>query len=280
MPDQTHRNSHSNRLDRLVIGRVALRALVAIGIGMGLLFVPAQLQLVAEPGQLAFHEDGFQRLALALTPARLRGLQLTLSAVTLLGLAGWLAIRKQGNGIIGPQLHLATQRLRQVWQRLPTNGQRYALLILSLLMAARLHYLVSYPLSTDETASYDYFVRHGPRVILSYYPIPNNHLLYNLLAWPLSLTGMPPLLVMRLPTWVLAMASQMVTLALLNRAVGLRRALVIITLIGLAPLQVYYGAAGRKNRRGHRYARRFIGCWMRYRPPRPNSCWSRAIICR
>ena len=243
IPTQTHFSTH--RHDRLAIGRVALGMLLIAGAGLSLLFIPVSAQQLLEPGQLVYHEDGFRRLSLALTPARLLGLRLCVGAATLLGLGGWLALRAPASGRIGAQLLRAGRRLRHRWQRLPGAVQAGALLLLALVLAARLYYLVAYPLSTDEIASFDYFVRQGPRVILSYYPIPNNHLLYNLLASPLRLTELPPLLVMRLPTWVLGSGSLALTLALLGRTAGFRRALIATALVGLAPLQVYYGAVGR-----------------------------------
>lgn len=245
VPDEVQSQAHSNWLDRLAIGRVALLVLLLSGAGLSLLFGPASLQQLAKPGKQLFHEDGFRQLRLALTPARLLGLRLALGATVLLGWGGWLAIRKQASDEVGLQLRMASRRGCQYWRRLPGCAGYCVLLLLALLLALRLYYLAAYPLSTDEIASFDYFVHQGPRVIFSYYPIPNNHLLYNLLAWPLHLAGLPPLLAMRLPTWLLGSASQALTLGLLSRLGGLRRALIITALLGLAPLQLYYGAVGR-----------------------------------
>ena len=245
MPGLQQTHAAINRLDRLVIGRVMMALLLLTGTGLSLLFIPASLRQLAEPGTLVYHEDGFRRLALALTPARLLGLRLALAAVTLLSLGGWLAILRRGSGLIRLQLRHAGTRLHCYWTRLPPGGRRNAVLLMVLVIIVRLYYLVAYPLSTDEIASFDYFVRQGPRVIFSYYPIPNNHLLFNLLAWPLSLTGIPPLLVMRLPTWVLGSASLPLTLALLGRVAGGRRALLVTGLMGLTPLNAYYEAVGR-----------------------------------
>ncbi|MET4073193.1 hypothetical protein [Hymenobacter sp. UYCo722] len=235
----------SHRRDRLAIVGVAVALLLITGSGLSWLFVPTQLQQLAKLGELRYHEDGFRHLSLALSPARLLGLQLTMGGTLLLGLGGWLAIGSRAVKVIGPQLLRAIGRLRGNWQRLPASFQRYTLLLLTLVLAARLYYLVAFPLSTDEIASFDYFVSHGPRVIFSYYPIPNNHLLYNLLAWPLRLTALPPLLVMRLPTYVLGAISLLLTLGLLSRIIGWRRALLISALTSLTPLSVYYGAVGR-----------------------------------
>ncbi|WP_345049850.1 hypothetical protein [Hymenobacter glaciei] len=50
---------------------------------------------------------------------------------------------------------------------------------------------------------------------------------------------------MRLPTLVLGCLNSALTLGLLSRVAGLRRALVITALTALTPLSVYYGAVGR-----------------------------------
>ena len=231
--------------DRLAIGGVAVALLLISGVGLSWLFVPTQLHQLAKLSKLEYHEDGYRQLPLALTATRLLGLRLALGAAVVIGLGGWLAIGRRAAQSIGPQLQRAIGQLRRSWQRLPARIQSGALLLLGLVLAARLYHVVAYPLSTDEIASFDYFVHRGPRVIFSYYPIPNNHLLYNLLAWPLSLTQLSPLLVMRLPTYVLGAISLTLTLGLLGRVAGWRRALIVTALTGLAPLSVYYGAVGR-----------------------------------
>ena len=261
----------AHRLDRLAIGRVALGLLLVMGTALGVLFLFAPLTRVAAVSRLVFHEDGFRQLTLALTPARLLGLQLISGAAALLGLGGWLALRARGPAVVGPQLRRAFRRQRRHWRRLPGSARWAALLLLALVLAARLHYLVAYPLSTDETASFDYFVREGPRVILSYYPIPNNHLLYNLLAWPLHRAGLPPQLVMRLPTLLLGGANLVLTLGLLSRIAGVRRALMITGLTALAPLLVYYGAIGRGY--GLQLGMVQIGFFAALELLRPASCY-------
>ena len=245
MPSYPQSEPTVNRRDQIALVTITAVLLLLAGAGLGWLFFPGQLKQFAAPGQLYYHEDGFRQLALALTATRLRLLRLAIGALLLLGLGGWLAIRKQNPGAAWQQFSHAVGRIRRHWQRLPVGAQRSTLVVLALVLAARLYYLVAYPLSTDEIASFDYFVRQGPRVIFSYYPIPNNHLLYNLLAWPLSLTGLSPRLVMRLPGWVLGGIGFAITLELLSRVAGRQRALLVTLLVGLTPLNVYYGTVGR-----------------------------------
>ncbi|WP_460502852.1 hypothetical protein, partial [Hymenobacter agri] len=130
-------------------------------------------------------------------------------------------------------------------RRWPRPAQGIAAGLVLLLVAARSWYLLQYPLSTDEVGSYDFFVAHGPLAIGSYYPIPNNHIFYNLLAWPGFAAGLPPYLVMRLPTLLLGTGGTVISYLLLARATGLRMATLVIGLVGLGPLWVYYGAVGR-----------------------------------
>ena len=100
----------------------------------------------------------------------------------------------------------------------------------------RVWYLLQYPLSTDEVGSYDFFVAHGPLTISSYYPIPNNHIFYNLLAWPGYALRLSPRCAMRLPTLLLGTAGTVSGYLLLARVTGLRLATLTTGLVGLGPL--------------------------------------------
>ena len=88
-------------------------------------------------------------------------------------------------------------------------------------------------------------MREGLVAITSYYPIPNNHIFYNLLAWPLAKASLSPRLVMRLPTLVLGTCGTITGYVLLARVTGLRLATLITGLVGLVPVWVYYAAVGR-----------------------------------
>ena len=118
---------------------------------------------------------------------------------------------------------------------LPVSAKIISTGLVTVLLAVRGWYLLNYPLGTDEVASYNYFVREGLVAITSYYPIPNNHIFYNLLAWPLAQAGLSPRLVMRLPTLLLGTFGTIAGYVLLARLTGLRLATLIM---GLAAIQI------------------------------------------
>ena len=143
------------------------------------------------------------------------------------------------------ELRQSLARLSSWWGRLPVSAKIISAGLVTVLLVVRGWYLLNYPLGTDEVASYDYFVREGLVAITSYYPIPNNHIFYNLLAWPLAQAGLSPRLVMRLPTLLLGTFGTIAGYVLLARLTGLRLATLIMGLVGLVPLWVYYAAVGR-----------------------------------
>jgi hypothetical protein len=215
---------------------------------LGLLVVGlAPLAGVQALGQIVYHENGFRHLALRLTPERLALLRAGLVGGTVgLALSGWW-LRRQSPA--RPGLEAEWQRARTSaragWQHQPVGARWAALGGLLALVVVRGWYLGYYPLGTDEVASYDYFVRHGLRAIIGFYPIPNNHIFYNLLAWPLAEAGFSPRLAMRLPSLLGGTLGTALGGLLLARLVGLRRATLVQGLVGLAPLWVYYASNGR-----------------------------------
>ena len=218
--------------------------LAAAGLGGVFFFTPYQQVLAL--GHFTYHDEVFYRLRLVLTPARYAGLQAGLAAA--LAVAGGALVKLRGQGswrAVRAEMRHGQARLGAWWRRLPVPARRVGTGLLLLLLAARLWYLLRYPLGTDEIASYDYFVREGQLAILSYYPIPNNHIFYNLLAWPLAALDLPCRLVMRLPTLVVGTAGTAVGYVLLARLMGFRLATLVTGVVGLAPLGVYYAAVGR-----------------------------------
>jgi hypothetical protein len=227
----------------LLLGAIGL---AGAGLGLGLLFGWADYGQVQALGRVVYHENQFVRLPLAATPARLAGLRWVLGLAGLVGILGMAALRRQvAAGPLGAEWRGLRRQLRRWQQQRPAVAQASALVLLALLAAVRGWYLLRYPLSTDEVGSYDFFVQHGLLAITSFYPIPNNHILYNLLAWPLAQAGLPPLLAMRLPGLLLGLAGTAAGYVLLTRLAGERLALAITGLTGMAPLWAYYAVAGR-----------------------------------
>ncbi len=231
-----------------------LSYLVGIGAGglllagtlLGLIFWVNPVGEALKLGHLLYHEDGFNRLKLPLTTSRYFLLRGILAASAALGLGLLLGLRTGTLWqITRTEWRLARGRIAVWWGRLPVSAKAIAGGLVAVLLATRTAYLLYYPLSTDEVASYDYFARQGPLAISSFYPIPNNHIFYNWLAWPLATLGWSPRFVMRLPTLLLGTAGSVAGYALLARRAGLRVATLATGLVGLLPLWVYYAAAGR-----------------------------------
>ncbi|WP_139922353.1 hypothetical protein [Hymenobacter sp. DG01] len=118
-------------------------------------------------------------------------------------------------------------------------------LLLASVLALRLYYTRVYPLSTDEIATYDYFVSGGPVASTSFYPIPNNHVLFSLSCWAVSRFTAHDMLILRLPTLLISLVGTVLAYALLVRVTTFRVATLAVGLFSLSPLSLYYAMAGR-----------------------------------
>ncbi|HEX8507567.1 MAG TPA: hypothetical protein VF630_19550, partial [Hymenobacter sp.] len=99
----------------------------------------------------------------------------------------------------------------------------------------------------DEIVSIDYFVAPGPAVTAGFYLLPNNHLLQNLLAWPLLHylpAGMPDLL-LRLPVFALGLVGLGLGFLVLLHLTGWRVALLATLLFNFSPMALEYAVTAR-----------------------------------
>lgn len=191
----------------LIIGLFGV--LLTLGF-IGLVVGTASYEHLRAVGQIVY-DDGFSgitTLPLRLTPGRyqlLRGSLLVGVGSGLVLLVLWWRTNWISNSVseVVAESQHGFIRLRRWWHRLPNGSRRLALGLLGLLVLIRVWYMAYYPVEVDEVTSYDKFVWNGPRVITTFYPIPNNHVLYNLLAWPFAVLGLSTRLVMRLPTVLL-----------------------------------------------------------------------------
>lgn len=101
------------------------------------------------------------------------------------------------------------------------------------------------PLHPDEEASLRYFVTKGPLVTMAYYPGPNNHVAYNLMAWVFYFFGLPELLAMRLPSILAFSILTAIAWLWLYRRLGPWAACIGISIAVLYPHVWYYSAMGR-----------------------------------
>ncbi|UOG72750.1 hypothetical protein MTX78_11495 [Hymenobacter tibetensis] len=216
-----------------------------------LILGPSSYQQVLALGRQTYHEGGYKHLPLAITPAAYQllkgGLLATAAAcgVLLALLYIRIAAVRQDTHLLGQELHRAVKTLLGTARHLSRLQQLVGGGLLVVLLSVRVWYLTDYVLNTDEVASYDYFVRPGLLTISSFYPIPNNHLLFNFLCWPLSLFSHDVRLVMRLPTFVASAVGTLLGYLLLIRWSGFRVATLATGLFSFLPLGLYYAVAGR-----------------------------------
>ncbi|MBK0403166.1 glycosyltransferase family 39 protein [Adhaeribacter sp. BT258] len=108
-------------------------------------------------------------------------------------------------------LHLKTlgfplKKLRQQWTLLPTWEKKVLLVTGVLLVATRIYLLRLHPVITDEAATYLLFVSKGLKGSLTYYPLPNNHILYSVLCLPFDLIIGKAYWVLKLPALLISLA--------------------------------------------------------------------------
>lgn len=202
--------------------------------------------------QVTYHEGGYKHLVLAVTPASYQLLRVGLLAVAGVSTCLLLALRRFQKDAFRQDILQLQNEVRRAVSALVRTARRLSKLeraifagLLTLILAVRVWYLVAYVLNTDEVASYDYFVRQGPLGISSFYPIPNNHLLFNFICWPLSLLSDNVRVVMRIPTFVAAAVGTILGYLLLARSGGFWAATLATGLFSLSPLGLYYAVAGR-----------------------------------
>ncbi|MBO0358556.1 hypothetical protein J0X19_11420 [Hymenobacter sp. BT186] len=239
---------------------ISFRFFVAFGLlcmlaGSGfllLIFGPTSYAQVQELGRHTYHEGGYRYLPLAVTPSSYQLLRYGLVAVALGSFGGLVALSSNHTTAFRREAQLFRQECYQawvtlgsVWQQLPRLEKLIACGLLALILAVRVWYLINYVLGTDEVASYDYFVRPGLLTISCFYPIPNNHLLFNFTCWPLTFFTDNTRLVMRLPTFAASMAGTTFGYLLLLRWSNFRVATLATGLFSLLPLSLYYAVAGR-----------------------------------
>jgi hypothetical protein len=107
------------------------------------------------------------------------------------------------------------RKLKEAWQQLPLPEKLLAGFTFAALLAVRSYLLLTMRIGQDEAASFMLFLHKGLPGILFYYPLPNNHIFYNLFCLPLKYIFADPYWIMQMPVFVLSAAGGiMVYLAL------------------------------------------------------------------
>ena len=133
------------------------------------------------------------------------------------------------------------------WASLTASQRRLALgTILALTILRLVESIPAITPAYDDAASYALFVSRGLLAITSYYPLPNNHVLSNLIDWLFFQVNPGFWWSMRLPVVLAATLAIVLLLGDLLRArVPFRPALLTIVLFSLSQLSLYHAAVGR-----------------------------------
>jgi len=121
----------------------------------------------------------------------------------------------------------------------------FTVAMLLLLGGLKYFFIDRYYFHIDEIFSYLFFVKKGFWVIVSYYPGPNNHILYSLLVYFLQPFFSDPYYLMKVPTLLLSLVASTVFFLFLLRYTNFHLALLCTFLFSCAPRFFYYSLFGR-----------------------------------
>jgi hypothetical protein len=74
-------------------------------------------------------------------------------------------------------------RIRDTWRGMPISSRAAFGVLMTVWAARNAYFIARFPITMDEANVYLTFVRRGPLVIASYYPIPSNHIFHTLTMW-------------------------------------------------------------------------------------------------
>ena len=105
---------------------------------------------------------------------------------------------------------------------------------------------VNSPLFLDETCSFFHFAKQGFFFTIASYPVPNNHILLNVIAaWLYKLPFLTPALVMRLPNIAASLLLYYLLFCVFQRKGSFGRAMVVVAGVAFIHLLSYYTVQGR-----------------------------------
>ena len=207
----------------------------------------AAAQLAADPfppRHLAHAAGAYAQLRAGAFAAAAAGL---LGLLGLLGLGGGHRALAHEGRRLGRDVRRAGRALGQRLRRQPPAAWAGAGVLLLAVVAVRLYFLLHNPFDADEQVSADYFAAPGAAVTAGFYLLPNNHVLYNLLAGAalrLAPAGHPETL-LRAPALGLGLLGLVGSFAGLAHLADRRVAAWVTLVFQLAPMAVEYATVAR-----------------------------------
>ncbi|MDJ1483526.1 glycosyltransferase family 39 protein [Cytophagaceae bacterium YF14B1] len=129
---------------------------------------------------------------------------------------------------------------RSKWNLFSTTHKWIAITVITLLSLFKLYQIITIPISYDEAWTYLNFSSKPIFVTLTYYPAPNNHILFTLLTDIFSHLPIPTQIALRLPNWFVLLLTGWVSLLILRDWFSSSTALVGMCLFMISyPVQLY-----------------------------------------
>lgn len=119
------------------------------------------------------------------------------------------------------------RKIEASWINFSKTEKQIILLLFFCLLVMRLLFLFNWEYYEDEAFSYQYLVSKGILTTLTYYPGPNNHVLYNLICSFLNYSSLSEIWVMRLPSVIVSGLIFYICIPLLKTKFDFRTSLII-----------------------------------------------------
>jgi hypothetical protein len=155
------------------------------------------------------------------------------------------SISRQLSGLVSDTIRALRFLVRTFMECSPR--QKVSLLLLFGALAGYWIYIYAhYPLYADEACAYVYFVRQGFFLTTICYPIPNNHIFFDIVCgWLDKLSFLGPTVVMRIPSMVAGCVMYYVIFCLFKRWGDFRRAMAVVAGVAFCHILSFYATQGR-----------------------------------
>ncbi|AIZ63986.1 hypothetical protein PK28_10335 [Hymenobacter sp. DG25B] len=201
--------------------------------------------------QITYPESGYHLLPVKLSKAGFEGFRWALWAAGAVTSLAFVLVQRRKQKLYHEMQALVAE-LRDSWRalghslrHLPRSYQLTALLLLALLTAVRTYFFFYFPQEGDEVLSYMCFGSEGIVAATSFYPLPNNHVLYNVISTFFHQINTGFHFTTRLPTFLISLGGTVLLFAAVLRFTSFTVALLTVGLFCFTPYSIYYSFVGR-----------------------------------
>ena len=194
-------------------------------------------------------ENKAEKLKMLITAVRYIQLKLFSLAilVTLFALAFKINYEKISSNISNNLQELKNDlyKTRKVLTSLPPIQKLILLVVLTFYTSTQFYYLVKFPFTIDEAFSYVFFISKGFFVSASYYPGPNNHILFSELATFFNTIFHNPVVSTRLTSLISSVITVILLFAYLQKKHGVVPAVLASVFFAYSSASLFFSVQGR-----------------------------------